>query len=183
MIRIDVVYQHYGRPADAERAIRQMLELTPAEYLGGLKTIVLRDSATLNRERRRSKTRSRGRRVQVNRCEALYHPKWKGEPAWIEIFVDNVFDGWPRPLLWFSSARRLVLAITLFHEIGPHIHLTKVPEHREREDVADQWRNRLFVSYLKGRYWYLLPVVAALAKLIRLQVPRRHLNRFAEWAE
>ncbi len=175
MIEIKSAYHDYEPPFDVERAVRRMIDLTPPEYLAGLRTIVLRNSASLNRERRRSKTLSRKRRVAVAKSTGLYHARWHGEPAWIEIFVDNVFEGCPRLFLWLSFLRESLLGDTVFHEIGHHVHFTKVPEYKEREDVAEKWRKRLCRDYLRTRFWYLLPLVIPLAKLLKLVVPRKYL--------
>jgi hypothetical protein len=175
VIEIKSAYLDYEPPFDVERAVRRMLDLTPPEHLAGLRTIVLRNAAGLNHERRRSKTLSRKRKVAIARCRGLYHQRWKGEPAWIEIFVDNVFRDCPRPLLWFSILRESYLGDIVFHELGHHVHFTKVPEHREREDVAEKWKKRLGRIYFRKRFWYLLPALIPLIKLIKLVVPKRYL--------
>jgi hypothetical protein len=172
-VAIELVYRDYRPPVDVERVIRRMIELTSPEYLAGLRSIVIRNSGSLNYQRRRSKTRSRRRKVAVRECGGLYHQKWKGEPAWIEIFVDNILEGWPKALLWIPLVRDLAIAYVLFHEIGHHVHCTRAPEHREKEDVANKWRNRLMGAYIKKRYWYLHPFLRVASWLIRLVVPRR----------
>ena len=129
MIEIKSAYRDYRPPVNAEKAIRRMIDLTQPEYLAGLRTVVLCNAAGLNHERRRSKTRRRGETVAIRDCGGLYHPKWKGEPAWIEIFVDNVLDGWPRLFVAIPPARDLLLGRVLFHELGHHIHATIVPKH------------------------------------------------------
>lgn len=94
-ITITEAYRNYEPPVDIARAVRQMIDATPPKYLAGLRTIVLTDAGGLNHRRRRAKTLSRKRRVAIRDCRGLYHQKWNAEPAWIEIFVDNLFKIWP----------------------------------------------------------------------------------------
>jgi len=173
---IKVVYRDYQPPVDAERVIRHLIQLTSPEYLAGLRSVIIRNSGSLNHQRRRSKTRSRRRKVAVRKCGGLYHERWKGEPAWIEIFADNILNDWPKVLLWLPLIRDMVIAYVLFHEIGHHVHRTRAPEHREKEDVADKWRNRLMGAYLKKKYWYLFPFLVVASRLVGLVVPRRILH-------
>lgn len=176
VVAVHVVYRDYKPPVDAERIVRRMIELTSPVYLAGLRSIIIRNSGSLNHQRRRSKTRSRRHKVAVRNCGGLYHEKWKGEPAWIELFVDNILDGWPKVCLWIPLIRDMAIAYVVFHEIGHHVHSTRAPEHREKEDVADKWRDRLMRTYVKRKYWYLFPFLVAASRLIGLVVPRRLLN-------
>jgi len=57
----------------------------------------------------------------------------------------------------------------LFHEIGHHMHRTRAPEFKEREDVADSWEKRLSRVFFRKRYWYLMPVVYLLWPLFWLK--------------
>ncbi len=97
-----------------------------------------------------------------------YHPAWKGEKPWIQVFVDQI-EMPPRSLRWIRPLRELVLGAVLYHELGHHAH-TLQPEFREKEDVADSWASRLTVNHVKEAYWYLYPplrVAAAVARWIR----------------
>jgi hypothetical protein len=173
VVAVEVVYRDYKPPVDAERAIRQMIELTSPEYLAGLRSVVVRNSGSLNHNGRRAKTWSRKRKVVVRDCGGVYHQKWKGEPAWIEVFVDNILDGWPRAFLWVPLVRDKLIGDALFHEIGHHVHSTRAPEHREKENVADKWRKRLGRAYMRKKYWYVFPLLVVAARIVRLVVPRR----------
>ena len=128
----------------------------PQKYIGGLKTIVVRESTTLNHKRRRSKTYLRKVKVKIKECLGLYHQKWNREPAWIELFIDNIYDGVPKFVLFIPFFRELILAQVLHHEIGHHIHYTKIPEFKEKEDVAEKWTGKLFNYYFWHTYWYIL---------------------------
>ena len=50
----------------------------------------------------------------------------------------------------------------IFHEVGHHIHTTKVAEHKDRERVARRWGGRLCGRYYIRRYWYLMPLAIVL---------------------
>ena len=99
----------------------------------------------------------------------LYHGSQKRphEAAWIEIFVDQVLRGAPRWALYFRIVRATLLGHTLFHEIGHHIHAWTQPEHREREDVADDWAKRLYRDYVRRRHPILRLILRPLAWLTR----------------
>jgi len=42
----------------------------------------------------------------------------------------------------------------LYHELGHHVHYFIRPEYKEKEDVADDWRNRFMANFLRKKYWY-----------------------------
>jgi phenylalanine-4-hydroxylase len=133
-----------------------MLGSVPPEYLVGLDSVVLTSTDALSRKRRRSKTWSRKRTVKVVKTRGLYHYAQKGKTAWIEIFVDRIFDGWEVGFwLKLPLVRDFLLAPVLFHEIGHHIHATVRPEFQEREDVADRWQVKLETIYYRKERPYL----------------------------
>ena len=88
-----------------------------------------------------------------NRRRGLYHAQWKGTPAWIEMFVNNIVEAFPPMLFRVPLFRDMVFAEVLYHEVGHHIHRTVRPEYQEREDVADKWRGVLWWSFFRRRYW------------------------------
>jgi hypothetical protein len=90
------------------------------------------------------------------KTRGLYHYAQKGKTAWIEIFVDRIFDGWEVGFwLKLPLVRDFLLAPVLFHEIGHHIHATVRPEFQEREDVADRWQVKLETIYYRKERPYL----------------------------
>jgi hypothetical protein len=150
---ISVSYSGYQPPFDVAPIVRRMLDSVPPQYLSGLSEVVLTDSASLSRKRRRSVTKSRQRKVSMVQARGLYHPTSQGARAWIEIFVDNVLRGWEKGLwLRIPLIREGRVGDVLFHEIGHHIHFTHRPEYREREDVADVWKVRLERGYIESRH-------------------------------
>lgn len=157
---IITAFSEYDPPFDVVATSRRTIESVPDKYLQGLTQVVLTNTGSLPRDRRRSVTKSRGRKARIKEARGLYHPGSPQHGAWIEIFVDNVLDrtgkgwnGWIGRLLqrsnWF---RETELSEVLFHEIGHHVHFTVRPEYREKEDVADVWRVRLQKNYIRQRY-------------------------------
>jgi hypothetical protein len=150
--RVVTRFWDYAPPFDVASIVERMLGSVPPRYLLGLKEIVLTNKAGLSRSRRRSVTKSRGRKVKIMQARGVYHPTWKGKQPWIEIFVDNTLSssekGLWRWLLLFGYFRENELGGVLFHEIGHHIDATHRPEFREKEDVADDWSDRL------RRHWF-----------------------------
>jgi hypothetical protein len=155
----------YAPPFDPVPIVQRMLASVSPKYLVGLQRVVLTNSTGLPRKLRRAVTKSRGRKVRMVEARGVYHPAWRGNLAWIEIFVDNTLERcekrrWSR----LGFLREAEIGGVLFHEIGHHIHFTARPEYREKEDVADVWKARLGMNYRRGRY----PI---LRKILRLLSP------------
>jgi len=146
----------YEPPINVARIAEEMLDSVPPKFLNGLAEVVLTNTAGLPRKLRRSVTKSRGRKVRKASSLGLYHPAWNNHQAWIQIYVDNTLKYWAE-WFWFflPIVRRMAVAGVLFHEIGHHIHFTTRPEHREREDVADDWKDKLSNNYFRSRYPWL----------------------------
>jgi len=62
----------------------------------------------------------------------------------------------------------MFFADVLYHEVGHHIHATRRPEYRDKEDVAEAWSAKLSRGFFQSRYWYLFPVVLPLGLVINL---------------
>jgi hypothetical protein len=167
-LRVVASFSDYSPPFDVSALAERMLGFVPPRYLFGLREVVLTNKIGLSRARRRSVTKSRGRKVKILQARGLYHPAWKGKQAWIEIFVDNIFanyeKGWWSWLLQFGYIREDALGGVLFHEIGHHIDATLRPEHREKENIADDWSKKL------KREWF-RKERPLLRRMIRLFMP------------
>jgi hypothetical protein len=97
-------------------------------------------------------------------ARGLYRQQWQGRPAWIQIFVDQTLKHWEKGWwLKIPVQRDILLSNVLFHELGHHIHATSHPEFREKEDVADDWGQKLAQHYLRGRY----PLLRMFVRLLR----------------
>jgi hypothetical protein len=156
---------------DVTSVVYRMLESVPEEYLNGLNAVVLTNTSCLSRQRLKSKTKSRKRKVGIAQALGLYHSAWNGETAWVEIFVDQTLKNSTKS--WFKPPfeKELLLAHVLFHEIGHHIHRTRRPEFREREDVAESWSEKLTAGYFQKKYPWMI-VLVYLMRLFR-RLPRR----------
>jgi hypothetical protein len=147
--------------------LQRIIDSVPEKYLQGLTEVVLTNTGGLPRSRRRSVSKSRGRKVRIIQARGLYHPTSRQRGAWIEIFLDNTLDRWGDRWLgrmlsrttWF---RETELSEVLFHEIGHHIHFTVRPEYREKEDVADVWKVRLQRNYIRQRYKFIRAITSFL---------------------
>ncbi|MBI4822762.1 MAG: hypothetical protein HY805_00810 [Nitrospirae bacterium] len=156
-LEIKEVYRDYRPPADAAEVIRRLIYYVPSEYLRNLHRIVLTNSSTLSRSRRRGKTWYRNKKVRIPDSLGLYHKKWNDTPAWIEIFVDNIVNSSDSITFRIPCLREMAFAHVLFHELGHHIHKAIHPEHNEREDVAEKWEKKLTRLFVRKRYWYVVP--------------------------
>ena len=161
-VRVIEAYRDYASPFNVAKTVRMLLGYVPAKYLAGLKTVVLMNKGAMSHDKRRRKLWSRGRKISMDRVLGTYHQAWKGDPAWIEIHVDRIISTLPgKSTKWVPPfLRTFAFAEVLYHEIGHHIHKTVRPEYREREDVADAWRDKLRRSFMRSRYWYLVPAAA-----------------------
>ncbi len=77
---IEEFYRKYECPGNASVAVEKLLAGVPRKYLAGLKKVVITDAAGLNREGRRGKTKSRKKKVSVQKCLGFYHCSYRGEP-------------------------------------------------------------------------------------------------------
>ena len=136
-------YKEYTPPIDILPTINRALRIVPNNYLAGLDRIVLTDAEGLPRRRRREKTWSRKKKVPINEALGLH------SGGHIEIFIDNIID--PKRNLFYFQRKWYLFEITrvLFHEIGHHIHRTKCPEHREPENVADEYMRLYWNKFMR----------------------------------
>ncbi|RJQ23097.1 MAG: hypothetical protein C4560_01235 [Nitrospiraceae bacterium] len=174
-IEICESYKDFLPPSWVHRSVTRLIDGVPEKYCGGLHSVTLTNTDGLNHSRRRQKTISRKRKISVIECRGLYHQKWQGKPATIELFVDKIIHRWPVIVLKVPLVQDLLLADVLYHELGHHVHKTCAPEHREREDVAEDWQKKLVRHYFRQNYkWIkpfkiiLKPIVALPLKIVRL---------------
>lgn len=160
-------YKDYSPPIRTQRTVDLLLNGIPKKRLNGLHTIVITNSANLSHDTRRGKIKSQGRKVHIVHSNGFYYGKRLGDPAWIQLLLDNILEPWPKCVLRIPFMRDLAVSDTLFHELGHHIHTTQEPQHKEPEGVADTWRKRLQGYYFRRRYWYLMPLFAVLWVILR----------------
>lgn len=153
---IQETYKEYTPPVNVANAVQTLLAYVPSKYLAGLDQIVLTNAASLSQERRRQKTALGSPTPNV---KGLYHQLWNGQPAWIEIFVDNTLQEWPSKLIKLPFFRNYALSEALYHEIGHHIQFTKKLQFGDGEAFAEQYESKLFRLFFRKRYWYLQPII------------------------
>jgi len=157
MIEIIEHYKDYEPPKAVLKSLKRLIRYTDKKYLVGISYVELTNTAALNRELRREKTKSRKKSGFLHDSLGWYCEKWKDEPAYIVLLTDHIFSSnLSKWRLYFNFPVDARLSMTFFHELGHHIHKTKIPEYRETENVADDWKFRLYFQFVKMRYWYLL---------------------------
>jgi len=152
-------YRGWVPPLNAAETVARLVAGIPERYLAGLEAIILTNADGLGHSRRRQKTWARDHKVRIAACRGLYHHAWKGQPACIELFVDNILKRMHPVVLRIPMLREMQFAETLYHEIGHHIHTTQAPECRGREEAAEIWERRLRRSYFWRKYWYVLAIL------------------------
>lgn len=184
MVKVIENFRGWDPSFDAKGVVEGLLGRLPKNYCIGLGSVVLTCAGRMPRRRRRSKTRSRKRVVRVADCRGLYHHAWRGEPAWIELFVDTIVGRCYPPALRLGPTQEYLLGDVLFHELGHHLHATQQPEHTEREVIAERWQSRLVRRQIFRRYWYWLPVYlfVGLGALLEKARRKRHRRRASEAA-
>lgn len=166
-VEITKSYIGYTPPLDLTASVQLLIRYVPPKYLAGLECVVLTNASGLSHEGRREKTWSRWKQVRIADALAFYQKTTPTSPARIQMFADNICNSWPTQLLRIPLLRHCVLANTLYHEIGHHIHAAVHPEYAEREAVADRWTRYLTTSFVKKRYWYLLPAAFVMTVAFR----------------
>ena len=158
-IRPDLIitnYVDYEPDINATKIVQSMIAHVNPEYLNGLNMILLTNASGMSHDRKRAKTWAGNKKVKINACYGLYHPKSRDSLPWIEIFVDNIFGYWPKVMFYFPT-KYSIIGNVLFHELGHHIHKHVRPQYKGRELAAEQWKDKLLSGFLRKSYWYLLP--------------------------
>jgi len=163
------VLEHYGslhpKPA-LKGAVERMLSHLPRGYFARFDHVTLRDSGSLTRKERAKREKAGPSKHLLG----TYYGPTARQPAHIDLFVDAIFYGRSTLLVWVPPVRDVLLGGALYHELGHHLQRVVHPEHRDREEVAEEWRRRLLRTYFRKTYWYLLPVlwpVTLLARVLR----------------
>lgn len=164
-VEVEEFFREYELGFSIESLIKDLLSYVPTKYLNGLSKIVVTNSLSLSHSRRRQKTWSRKKKYKISKCCGLYHGEKSG--AWIELFIDNILGDDSKTILKIPLLRDYILGPILFHEVGHHIHKYVKPENREREDVADKWKN-YFMKKTNIKYWYIVPLGWFLTKIKRV---------------
>lgn len=159
MVKVREAYTKSRPSVDFRWAVGTIVDALQPKYLIGLEEIVLRDASGFTRQEMKQTTRSRGRKVLINECRGLYYARTPRQGAMIVLFIDNIIGKLPLWVFRVPLFRDILLARTLFHEIGHHIHSHMHPEYKDSEAVANHWRQTIRREYFRKRYWYLAPLV------------------------
>ena len=161
-VKIVEEYFEYSPPINVSGSVRQLLAVVPEKYLSGLHKVTLTNSGRLRKVR--GKLWSGKYRVRPADCRGLY------SEGHVQLLIDQIFCECPEYFLLFPPVKKFLLAQTLYHEIGHHIHKLESPGYRaNREPFADEWRDKLLPLFMR-RYWYLAPffrIAFAIARLFR----------------
>jgi hypothetical protein len=161
-------YRSFEPPANFNKMLEELLDAVPAKYFVGLRSIVLTNQSALTRDQRRQKVWSRNRKIRLADARGCYYGATKSSPATVWLYVDNILRSEPPRFRRMPILRYDALGTVLYHEIGHHIHAVHQPVYEGKENVAEDWSKKLFVRFLKLRYWYLRPVLFPVWLLKRL---------------
>ena len=149
-VKIVEWYLEYSPPINVSGSVRQLLRAVPEKYLSGLHHVTLTNSTTL-RKTYRGRLWAGKHRVRPADCHGLYS---NGQ---IQLLMDQILSEVPESFLLFPPLKKYLIAKTLYHEVGHHIHKLESPGYRpNREPFADEWRDKLMRVFFR-RYWYLNP--------------------------
>lgn len=149
MVVIRENYESYSPPRAVRPSVERLLASLPAGNVARLEAVVLTNAATLAAGKTR---RIKGRKYRANECLGFYHPERHGAAPWIEIVVDNAVGWVPAWLLRSKFLTDMLLAKTLFHEVGHHLETTIGTPSRSGEVAADSWSKILARQYFRSRY-------------------------------
>jgi hypothetical protein len=168
-------YRDYVPPQSVLPIIEDLLKTVPPRYLVGLEAIILTNQAAQPRKRQRQKTWSRNHKIRLVQARGYYSGATRTSRASITLHIDNILKGTSPRDLKIPFLRYFSLGTVLYHEIGHHIHAQHNPIYEGKENVAEDWSDKLLQSFIQVRYWYLRPlmkVVVLFVKLGRLINPR-----------
>ena len=171
-------YSEWAPPSYVRGMVEALVKSVPEKHLVGLESIILTTTTASNRSFRRKKVKHRGRMRSKVEANGSYQPAWPGHAAFIRLYVNNILAPYPPAATRASLISKLLLAETLFHEVGHHIHLTKALEFGNREDVADEWAHRLTRQYFGRKYWLVVRLTRLIVRLYKPTYP--HLDLYLE---
>ncbi len=163
MIPIREDFQDYVAPRWFRRTVERLLGSLANAHTQGLSAIVLTNATRAMRRKGGRSSRRNRRGTPIGR----YHHAYHGEGAWVELIVDRIVAGIPKPLLRAQVVRDLVVGHTLYHELGHHLHETIGSSARGGEPSAEAWGRRLSRLHVRKRYWYVRPFVRPIRAVVR----------------
>jgi len=163
-------YKDYNPPSFIHDSIDRLLSGIPQKYLIGIKSIILTNSKALTSDDRKSDNKKMKNGWMTL---AFYSPAKKAKPsnisfskpAHISMYIDRILEKFPNYFLKLHFMQDVIIGAILYHEIGHHIHYSKIPEYQEREIVAKKWKKHLINRYLWKQYWYCMISIYPLMKI------------------
>jgi len=171
-IAIHENYDPYKPRLNVRKMVATLLDSVDPDYLQGLGSIVLSSQTQLPRKERRKKFLSRGHKLPAAKVAGFYRQSWKGQPAFIELYVDKILAPIPSGLRRLPLLSFFAIGKVLFHELGHHIHKTTRPEFKEREDVADEWSRKLLKVAVRRQYRYAIPFLRPAVRILGPPIKR-----------
>jgi predicted Zn-dependent protease with MMP-like domain len=150
-------YQQYRPLLAHKRIVERALASIPPDRVEGLDRVTLRDFASLTAGERR------GGRV---RCQGSYLREKGRRPPRIELFVDQIFDQWPRWIAWLPILRSEILLNVLFHEVAHHVQAERLQRKSLAEAEAERIGFELARMSFEKRHPWLVPWARLLRRLI-----------------
>lgn len=158
-VKIVEEYYNYRPPVRMYGSVQVLLRNVPEEHLEGLSTITLTNSDYMRKAVPGKYTQEK-RRFRAADCRGMY------SSGRIWLILDQICDH--DLFMIIPPVRTFFLGEVLYHEIGHHIHAMQQPGFRkEKEEFADEWRDKLMETFLRQRYWYLRGILKLFAPLIR----------------
>ena len=161
-------YKDYIPQVNVKKTVQILLNYVPPEDLAHLQFIVLTNTAALSRARKRQR-RSSG--APLSRVMGRCYQRWKGQPAYIELYVDNIL----KDVSWYDLRlpmfRNWMFAKILYHEIGHHVQVLSNAKLVKEEVFAEKYAASLKKSFSRQRYGYLrflLPLIKVCLGFIRI---------------
>ena len=153
--------QFQGQPLNLpiKEVVTELLLSVPPHHIRGLGFVLLTDSASLSRERKREKHTYAGKKKHVVDTPMLYHWAWQGQPAWIEVFVDHLNHEMPRYGWRIPIVREMVVGHGLYYFVGAHTFAVTPTAKPTKDEAPSYWRDRLLGAYLHRKYWYISPLI------------------------
>ena len=158
-VKIVERYQDYRPPVRLYGSLELLLRYVPEEHLDGLHTIVVTNSEYMRKAHKGKLTQDK-ERFRPADCQGLY-----GDGQ-IWLLLDKIFVS--ESVMIIPALKTLFIGDVLYHEIGHHIHAMEQPGFKkEKEEFADECKDRLMETFLKQRYWYLLGFLKLFAPVLR----------------
>ena len=163
-------YQEHRPLRSHKGTVERALASIPPDRLEGLEKISLRDWMSLTPGERRKR---------LIPCQAFYLRAKGRRPARIELFVDQIYDQWPRGIAFVPIFRSEILLNVLFHEVAHHVQAVQLQRKALWEEEADRIGFELARASFKKRHPLLVPWARLFRRLINWR--RRSIARRKQW--